>query len=74
MSFSYIRSEINRIPEHAVEIPASEIAGLNRSESDNLKHVPEDVGTGYVAILEVFHQLHCLVRSQISVPSALQNC
>ncbi|KAF3038997.1 hypothetical protein E8E12_004863 [Didymella heteroderae] len=46
--------------KHAVEIPATEIAGLNRSESDNLKHVPEDVGTGYVAILEVFHQLHCL--------------
>lgn len=48
-------------PEHAVEIPADKIAGLNRSESDNLKHVPEDVGTGYVAIIEVFHQLHCLV-------------
>lgn len=46
--------------KHAVEIPEDKIAELNRSPADNLKHVPEDVGTGYVAILEVFHQLHCL--------------
>jgi hypothetical protein len=55
-----------------VEIPANEIAGLNRSETDNLKHVPEDVGTGYVAILEVFHQLHCLVRYDSLDRSLLQ--
>lgn len=46
--------------KHAVEIPADKIAELNRTEADNLKRVPEDVGTGYVAIIEVFHQLHCL--------------
>lgn len=50
--------------EHAMEIPADKIASLNRSEADNLKHVPEEVGTGYVAIIEVFHQLHCLVSSR----------
>ncbi|KAJ0365779.1 hypothetical protein COL26b_011911 [Colletotrichum chrysophilum] len=46
--------------KHAVEIPPERLAGLNRSEEDHLKHVPEDVGDGYVALLEVFHQLHCL--------------
>ncbi|KAI6322301.1 hypothetical protein MCOR29_004806 [Pyricularia oryzae] len=46
--------------KHAVEIPEDKIAGLNRSEKDHLAHVPADVGTGYVALLEVFHQLHCL--------------
>lgn len=55
-----------RSVEHGVEVPADKIAGLNRSEIDNLKHVPEDVGTGYVAILEVFHQLHCLVSVLVS--------
>jgi hypothetical protein len=51
------------ILEHAIEVPVSEIEGLNRSTADHLKHVPENVGTGYVAMLEVFHQLHCLVRA-----------
>ncbi|TLD15798.1 uncharacterized protein PgNI_02498 [Pyricularia grisea] len=46
--------------KHAVEIPEDKIAGLNRSEKDHLAHVPADVGTGYVALLEVFYQLYCL--------------
>ncbi|KAK2050914.1 hypothetical protein LY76DRAFT_529540 [Colletotrichum caudatum] len=46
--------------KHAVEIPEDKIAGLNRSMEDNLEHVPPEVGTGYVALIEVFHQLHCL--------------
>ncbi|CCF34128.1 hypothetical protein CH063_01083 [Colletotrichum higginsianum] len=46
--------------KHAVEIPPERLSGLNRSEEDHLKHVPEEVGDGYVALLEVFHQLHCL--------------
>ncbi|KAL8387061.1 hypothetical protein RB595_010185 [Gaeumannomyces hyphopodioides] len=46
--------------KHAVEIPEDKISALNRSEKDNLHHVPPDVGTGYVALIEVFHQLHCL--------------
>lgn len=48
------------ISEHAFEIPEDKIRGLNRTEEDHLKHVPPEVGTGYVALLEVFHQLHCL--------------
>lgn len=54
----------NPFPEHGIEVPEDQIAGLNRSEADHLKHVPEDVGTGYVGILEVFHQLHCLVSTK----------
>ena len=54
------------LSEHAIEVPENEIAGLNRSEADHLKHVPEDVGTGYVGILEVFHQLHCLVSKPLA--------
>ncbi|KAL9035442.1 MAG: hypothetical protein Q9214_006580, partial [Letrouitia sp. 1 TL-2023] len=50
----------NMTYKHGVEVPMNQLAGLNRSEADHLKHVPEDVGTGYVGILEVFHQLHCL--------------
>ncbi|CZT18450.1 uncharacterized protein RCC_04295 [Ramularia collo-cygni] len=46
--------------KHGVEIPVEEIQGLNRSESDHLRHVPPEIGTNYVGILEVFHQLHCL--------------
>ncbi|KAI4215178.1 MAG: hypothetical protein LQ351_002493 [Letrouitia transgressa] len=50
----------NMTYKHGVEVPMNQLAGLNRSDADHLKHVPEDVGTGYVGILEVFHQLHCL--------------
>ena len=57
----------NPLSEHAIEVPENEIAGLNRSEADHLQHVPEDVGTGYVALLEVFHQLHCLVISSLPI-------
>ncbi|KAH6649303.1 hypothetical protein F5144DRAFT_588054 [Chaetomium tenue] len=46
--------------KHAIEVPPERLRGLNRSEADHLKHVPPEVGTGYVALLEVFHQLHCL--------------
>lgn len=47
--------------EHGIEIGKDKIHLLNRTEADRLKHVPEEVGDGYVAILEVYHQLHCLV-------------
>ncbi|KAF2752792.1 hypothetical protein EJ05DRAFT_480943 [Pseudovirgaria hyperparasitica] len=43
-----------------IEVPRDRIHLLNRTEADNLQHVPAEVGTGYTAILEVYHQLHCL--------------
>ncbi|KUJ15076.1 uncharacterized protein LY89DRAFT_589180 [Mollisia scopiformis] len=46
--------------KHAIEVPEDKIHGLNRTEADHLRRVPSDVGTGYVALIEVFHQLHCL--------------
>ncbi|KAF2035678.1 hypothetical protein EK21DRAFT_84106 [Setomelanomma holmii] len=48
--------------KHAIEISGDKLASLNHSEADDLKHVPAEVGTGYVAAIEVFHQLHCLVH------------
>ncbi|GAW15925.1 hypothetical protein ANO14919_053470 [Xylariales sp. No.14919] len=44
---------------HGFEIPAHQLASLNRS-TEGLRRVPEDIGTGFVGFLEVFHQLHCL--------------
>lgn len=47
--------------KHAVEIPEDKLPYLNRShDPSDLRHVPENVGTGYIAIIEVSHQLHCL--------------
>ena len=36
----------NAYTEHAVQIPADKLKYLNRTSADNMKHVPEDVGTG----------------------------
>lgn len=57
--------------EHGIEVPESELAGLNRSPADNLKKVPKEVGNGYVGILEVFHQLHCLVSPRLTFLTVL---
>ncbi|KAJ4397178.1 hypothetical protein N0V93_001402 [Gnomoniopsis smithogilvyi] len=43
---------LNLTYKHAIEVPPERLHGLNRSEEDHLLHVPEDVGTGYVALLE----------------------
>lgn len=58
--------------EHGIEVPLDKLAGLNRTDADHIKHVPEKVGTGYVGILEVFHQLHCLVRFPLLLPNAIR--
>jgi hypothetical protein len=41
---------------------------LNRTEEmlDSYVKAPPDKGDGYVALLEVFHQIHCLVSQAIS--------
>ncbi|KAH8879266.1 hypothetical protein GQ53DRAFT_855067 [Thozetella sp. PMI_491] len=43
-----------------IEVPEDRISDLNRSKEDNMLHVPSEAGTGYLALTEVFHQLHCL--------------
>ncbi|KAI1739923.1 hypothetical protein F4680DRAFT_448536 [Xylaria scruposa] len=43
-----------------IELPLDGPSRLNKS-SERLNHVHEDPKRGYLAILEVFHQLHCLV-------------
>ncbi|KAI0554325.1 hypothetical protein F4679DRAFT_597392 [Xylaria curta] len=42
-----------------IELPLDGLSRLNKS-SERLKHVHNDSKRGYLAILEVFHQLHCL--------------
>ncbi|TRX91266.1 hypothetical protein FHL15_007871 [Xylaria flabelliformis] len=42
-----------------IELPLDGPSKLNKS-SERLKHVQKDAKRGYVAILEVSHQLHCL--------------
>ncbi|KAI0183004.1 hypothetical protein EV127DRAFT_448221 [Xylaria flabelliformis] len=42
-----------------IELPLDGPSKLNKS-SERLKHVHKDPKRGYAAILEVFHQLHCL--------------
>lgn len=62
--FSSIRTiETDVFVEHAVEIPLDKLHFANRTEADHMKKVPPEVGTGYVALIEVFHQLHCLVSA-----------
>ncbi|KAH7323544.1 hypothetical protein BKA65DRAFT_555221 [Rhexocercosporidium sp. MPI-PUGE-AT-0058] len=46
--------------QHGFEYPEDQIHNLNRSKADHIKHVRPEIGTGYVALLKVFHQLHCL--------------
>ncbi|RWA08994.1 hypothetical protein EKO27_g6101 [Xylaria grammica] len=55
---------------HGFEIPAHQLASLNRS-TEGLRRVPEDIGTGFVGFLEVFHQLHCLNGGDICETNAL---
>ncbi|KAI0595201.1 hypothetical protein F4775DRAFT_595552 [Biscogniauxia sp. FL1348] len=43
----------------SIEVPLDGAARLNKSDL-RLKHVDFDQNRGYIAILEVFHQLHCL--------------
>ncbi|KAL2061367.1 hypothetical protein VTL71DRAFT_7640 [Oculimacula yallundae] len=45
----------------AIEVPIDKLAILNKTDTGmNYKHVPESIGTGYVAQVEVLHQLHCV--------------
>lgn len=45
---------------HAVRVPQDKLPLLNRSMTGHYKQT--DDGTGYAALIEVFHQLHCLNR------------
>lgn len=41
---------------------------LNKTNTGmEYKHVPESIGTGYVAQVEVLHQLHCVVSTSSSL-------
>lgn len=44
----------------SMELPLGKPSLLNRTE-DELSHVHNDETRGYRSLLEVFHQLHCLV-------------
>ena len=50
--------------EPSIEVPKEKLVLLNRSEADGegYRHVDDDPGKGYIAMLSVVHELHCLVR------------
>ncbi|PLN86862.1 hypothetical protein BDW42DRAFT_546 [Aspergillus taichungensis] len=44
-----------------IDVPADKLGAMNKSHSGlTYKHVPSDFGKGYIAQVEVFHQLHCV--------------
>lgn len=49
-------------PVGGVEVPLDGPARLGKA-SKNLVHIHSDEARGYSGMLEVFHQLHCLVRT-----------
>lgn len=58
-----------------VKLPDGKFATMNKS-STNYMRVPKEAGDGYAVMIDVFHQLHCLVRLQsprISVRGQLAN-
>jgi hypothetical protein len=59
-----------RIGVPALRVYEDELQTLNRSRgTKNYHRLPEDTGGGYLAMLEVFHLLHCLVSNLQGVPS-----
>src|SRR5438876_8459147 len=45
-----------------VRIPPEKMHLLNRTlDEEDWRMVPDEAGGGYVALLDVFHQIHCLV-------------
>lgn len=61
----------DNISEHGIEIPTEKLSELNKSDADHLQHVPPEVGEGYIGLIEVFHQLHCLVIQHYLLSSIL---
>ncbi|RAH49185.1 oxidase ustYa family protein [Aspergillus brunneoviolaceus CBS 621.78] len=44
-----------------IGVPADKLPAMNKSRSGlDYKHVPTEAGDGYIAQVEVFHQLHCV--------------
>lgn len=53
---------IQKLPDDDINVPLDKLHLLNRSAEGNWKHTPAQYGGGAEANVEVFHQLHCLVR------------
>jgi hypothetical protein len=49
-----------------VRIPPEKMHLLNRTlDEEEWRMVPDEAGGGYVALLDVFHQIHCLVSHHL---------
>ena len=46
----------------AINVPYDKLSELNKSEEVSWKRVSPEHGGGVSALIEVFHQIHCLVR------------
>ena len=55
------------IPDGAVDIPEDKFSTTNKSAAVNWRRTPKEYGGGYAALIDVFHQLHCLVSAFQSV-------
>ena len=54
-------------PDGAVDIPEDRFSTTNKSAAVNWRRTPKEYGGGYAALIDVFHQLHCLVSAFHSV-------
>ena len=54
-------------PDGAVNIPEDKFSTTNKSAAVNWRRTPKEYGGGYAALIDVFHQLHCLVSAFQSV-------
>lgn len=77
MIFGYVRSKAPTQREMACNLLASDTPitvpekGIGALNKTGRKWVKSDDGTGYTALIEVFHQLHCLVSTVITVQGGL---
>lgn len=47
-----------------MNVPEDKVQLLNYTPTAEYMHTPAKYGHGLEALVEVFHQLHCLVRSR----------
>ena len=51
------------IPDGAVDIPKDKFFTTNKSAAVKGRRTPKEYGGGYLALIDIFHQLHCLVSA-----------
>lgn len=60
--------DLSITPDGAVKVPEEKLSSTNKSAAVNWRRTPKECGSGYAALVDVFHQLHCLVSTVQSAP------